>query len=142
MKKLIYYLASYRFRSYIWGITITFEILFSLYHELWHWLFTHLFKFLTLGDLEKIRFNITGFPKIEDNGEGFTTYSVCMEVEYYSTSKFTNSFGSILITFAPVIGVIFLFIVSPWWIYPLYLSNLNTFWLSSDDIKQIKNYLK
>lgn len=135
------YLASYRFRSYLWGLNSVFRFFFVLYHEFWHWLAAIIIQSLTGGELDSVRLEITSYPSLDTNeSDGFTTSTGGMRVSYMTNERFTTSSLNKLIIFAPVIGVIVLFLISPWQSWFFYLPYIEDMWLSASDIKTLQKF--
>ena len=119
-----------------WSINIIFEFIFSLYHEFWHWLFGTILWFFDNKIIDRPILRVDKYPYCELNDiGGLTSYAVCMSVMYTSNGPYRFSK---LISFAPAIGCIFLFIVSPLYMYLLYIPYINTIWLSIGDVRQLK----
>lgn len=130
-----------RISLWIWAVNVFLESLLMIYHEFWHWLFAHCMRIFTLGDIHNIIFTIKEYPRIERNNiGGFTKYSPTMCITYISTIKHLKSTESKIVTFAPAIGTIILFLLTPWWMYPLYLSHINSLWLSLGDVDKLTDY--
>ena len=127
-KKISYYVAEY---------IGTFPM--CILHEVSHWLFALITFCLGLNSFPKIR--ITKYYSVEIKDVYDRINNNRMHVEY-TTTNLTNKTVIVMCSFvasAPFFLTIFLFCYSPLWMYPYYLSNINSIWLSSSDVKQIKN---
>jgi len=113
-----------------------------IFHELCHYIVAVIIWCLGLAPSFPTM-QITRWFRLEYKDDcNFTAYNWCASVtnHYYTTSL--SIFANILITIAPAIGCILLFIFSPWYIYPFYIANINWLWLSADDAQQICDYFK
>lgn len=125
-----------------WAINAVIDFMFCLYHELWHWLFAKLFYVITLGDICEIKFIVTRYPSVELNdNEGITSYTTGMEVQHrtYDYENSTYKFYENIITLAPILGCVLLFAISPYYMWLLYITYINTLWISLVDIRNLSN---
>lgn len=106
-----------------------------IYHEIMHCLPLVITWIMGLNTFPEIV--ITQYPSYHINDDNsVATSSFRMHVSYI------NHFGfkwlCFLTTIMPLFGTLFLFIISPYYLYPYYLSNIQTLWLSVGDIRDLK----
>ncbi len=102
-------------------------------HELCHWLFLLPLSMIGLVSMPTIKMDRLASYSI--NGDESSTWSFKMSVCYknYFDIDWINRLCSIM----PALGTIALFIVSPFYLYPYYLSQINTLWMSVGDINKM-----
>lgn len=109
-----------------------------LIHELSHYIVA-LLMIPFLNSFPKFVINNLYHNKIT-NDMFVSTKSHNMHININSNCRF--SLQIFLITFSPAITTILLFIYSPYWLYPYYLCNISTLWLSVGDYRYCKKYIK
>lgn len=84
--------------------------------------------------------HITRYYKAEYNDTGgMNIYEFSGSVNYgYDASTQDITIISGFTAIGPAIGLLLLFIFSPWWMDLLYICNFNRLWLSRGDVDQIK----
>lgn len=124
MKNILFYIEFYIFNLPLY-----------LYHELSHFILVILTWCLFLTSFPKLvvkRWAYCG--NCEDDGQR-RQYSFMMYVEY--NNRLGINWLDKIVAIMPVISTIVLFWISPWYLYPYYLSHINTLWLSQTDIDKI-----
>lgn len=118
------------------------RFIFIMLHELSHWIFAFIGFYLSLNGFPRISvtrwFSIIQYDK--DDPTQSCSYGICAQVTYttwYNTIKAQNIHGAIIAS-SPIFLTISLFLFSPWWMYPLYIANLSTMWISWGDYEDIK----
>lgn len=107
-----------------------------IYHELTHCVplvFTWLYGLNTFPQII-----IDRYPSYTVNEEDnvISTSSFKMHVSYINHFEF--KWIDWVSAAMPLIGTLFLFVISPYYLYPYYLSNIQTIWLSVSDIRDLQ----
>lgn len=126
-----------KLKIYFWAIETFIECIMMMYHELCHYVVC-LFWYC-LGFIEFPRFYIDQHPGIEMNEKGsFTQYGAWMSVNYKASPNLSKKIKN-SITIAPAFGCVFLFVISPIYMWLLYINHLNALWMSCEDVNDLKS---
>lgn len=120
-----------------WIEQYLFDIPASLFHELCHWIVAFVTYLLGFNEFPTIV--LDRWPSFNINPDNtISIWSIKMHVAYTGW----NDLSFRLIVLAPAIGTILLFIFSPYWLWVYYLARISRFWLSVNDVNQLKQGLK
>lgn len=128
----------YNWHKYLIGYL--FELPTYLFHEVSHWIMALVLCPITAGFyIPRIR--IDRWFECEADQKGSQTTSWKMHVHHFGLIR-TDSLDNFLVALAPAISTIVLFIVSPWYLDIIWLSQLNWLWLSGGDTRKVVKYLR
>lgn len=123
------------FLFYIEGYLIEFPLYYL--HELSHWLLALVTFLLGINSFPVIKI-IRKYKIVINDDNTTSSYSWHMQVSYSCNED--NKWLCPLISCSPAIMTVLLFIYSPYWLYPLYLSKISTLWLSVSDQACVEEY--
>ena len=126
MKKVIFYLQE------------IFNCPCYVYHEICHWVF--IVPFWVVGYCSFPVIKINRLPSITINKDENTSQSIS---SLYMCVNYRNHFGISWINrvcrLMPALGLMILLYISPIYLYLYYFANINTLWMSADDIEKFIN---
>lgn len=105
-----------------------------LFHELTHFLFVVCAWAFGYSSFPKLIIDRLAYANIEPNGD-MQTFSFTMRVTYSTPKRYI--IFPLLVCISPMVGTLFLFIISPYWLWLFYIANINTLMLSGGDIVEI-----
>lgn len=127
MKKKLFYLEYYLC-----------NLPFYIYHELCHYIILIMTFLLALNSFPKLIITQWAYCEYCTKDDNLRTqHSFKMHVSYINYWDF--EWLDKICAFMPIPGLVILFWISPWYLYPYYLSHINTLWLSEGDIKTINS---
>lgn len=126
----------YTFHKYLVGYF--FELPAYIFHEYCHWVIAVIGWILSINTFPTV--HVDRYFKVEVSNKGTMTDSWSMYVLYNTYG--CNTFFSFLVSIAPAIGTILLFIISSWYLDIMYLTQISSLWLSMGDIKKILRYYR
>lgn len=114
-----------------------FEFPFLLYHEIWHLIMSYPLYWMAIID-SKPKLVIEKLAQIDVDWKN--NYSAISSFRLYITykdsigDKYAGAIVSGYVAFGPVLGVILLFLISPLWLWPIYMCKIGALWLSASDV--------
>lgn len=121
------------FFYYVQGYLI--ELPATFIHELSHYLVTFIFFLLGMCDFPTMHFT-KRFECIMTSPGCTSTNSWYAHVKFRGPD--TCRWRLLIINAAPAFTTIALFIFSPWYLYPVYLSCISTLWMSTSDMDVVE----
>lgn len=118
----------------------TFDLAAYLVHEMSHYTVAIILYYASpqITAFPKFVIRRWGSTKVMPN-DYTTTESHSMHVSIDGIGRYNISVAAIVA--APAITTICLFVVSPLWMWLLYLNNLTSLWLSTGDFRYLKKYV-
>ncbi len=120
-------------RSLIWTVYTILDFLFVMYHEMWHYFAAKIVQFCTFGDVWDIRMQVSKYPSVEFNNDQMTMHRIGAQIIFTHPNTLDNKWLK-FITVAPAVGCIVLFLLSPWYMWLLYIPYMDMLWLSASDV--------
>jgi hypothetical protein len=122
--------------AWIWFQLCVVEFVLALYHEGWHLMFAY--PLYWTGFIKKPTFVHNSWGKFEIDWHGNTTSSTSNAMYINIKDQMEDQLVRYAllgwISIAPAFGFVLLLIISPWWLYPVYILNMRTLWLSPSDV--------